>query len=195
MRKFLTLILIVLMAPVIGGIYGAVHDQLTYTISPEYYTKFKFIQFELAAEGPEAHLTNPRLWVAVVGFLATWWMGASIGFILCLAGLTHATWKQMLRVTLRAFLITMFTAFVTEIAGLVYGRLVLANDPVKAFENWFIPENIIDFKNYIAVGSMHNFSYAGGFIGLIAGIIYSLYQKQNPLRPGLPLPRLPSTRR
>lgn len=47
MKKFLILILIILIAPIIGGLYGILHDQLTYTISPEYYTKFKFYQFGL----------------------------------------------------------------------------------------------------------------------------------------------------
>ena len=174
MKKFLTLILIIITASLIGSIYGAIHDQLTYTISPEYYTKFKFIQFKLAEESPEAHPPNPRLWVAIVGALATWWMGALIGFILGLVGLTHTNWKTMFRVTLRAFTITMSAAFTIGIFGLIYGHLFLANDPVESFSNWFIPDNIIDFKSFVTVGSMHNFSYAGGIIGLILGIFYSL---------------------
>ena len=181
MEKFLTLILIVIIAALTGGIYGAIHDQLTYTISPEYYTKFKFIQFELVDEGPEAHLSNPRLWVAAVGVMATWWMGILIGFVLGLVGLTHTNWKTMLRVTLRAFVITMSIAFVIGIIGLIYGRLFLANDPIESFSNWFIPDNIIDFKSFVTVGSMHNFSYAGGIIGLVAGIVYSLGQRSKPI--------------
>ncbi|GAA3967990.1 hypothetical protein [Hymenobacter antarcticus] len=178
MKKFLALILIVIMASLIGGIYGAIHDQLTYTISPEYYTKFKFIQFELVDEGPEANPANPRVWVAAVGFLATWWMGIPIGLILGLFGLTHTSWQTMFRITIKAFLVTMAVAFTTGIVGLIYGRLVLANKPIELFSNWYIPDNIIDFKSFITVGSMHNFSYAGGVIGLIAGIIYSLGQKK-----------------
>jgi len=182
MKKILTLILIVIIAALIGGIYGAIHDQLTYTISPEYYTKFKFIQFELVDEGPEAHLSHPRLWVAAVGALATWWMGMLIGFILGLVGLIHADWQKMLRVTLRAFLITVSVAFVIGIIGLIYGRLFLANESVESFGNWFIPHNVIDFKNFVTVGSMHNFSYAGGIIGMIAGIVYSLRQWRKPIK-------------
>jgi hypothetical protein len=182
MKKFLTLIIIIIIAALTGGIYGAIHDQLTYTISPEYYTKFKFIQFELVDEGPEAHLANPRLWVAAVGALATWWMGVLSGFILGLVGLIHADWRIMLRVTLWAFMITMSIAFVIGIIGLIYGRLFLANDPIESFSNWFIPDNIVDFKNFITVGSMHNFSYAGGFVGLVAGIIYSLKQRSKLAR-------------
>jgi hypothetical protein len=29
----------------LGGIYGVLHDQLTYTIGPEYFTRLKFDQF------------------------------------------------------------------------------------------------------------------------------------------------------
>ncbi|GAA4047595.1 hypothetical protein GCM10022409_37350 [Hymenobacter glaciei] len=178
MKKILILILIVITASLIGGIYGAIHDQLTYTISPEYYTKFKFIQFELVDKGQEANPASPRVWVAAVGFLATWWMGVPIGLILGLVGLAHTNWQTMFSVTMKAFLVTMAVAFITGIIGLVYGCLVLANEPVESFSNWFIPDNIIDFKGFITVGSMHNFSYAGGVIGLIVGIIYSLGQKR-----------------
>ncbi len=45
MNKFIAFLLILLVAPLLGGIYGILHDQLTYTLSEEYYTKFKFIQF------------------------------------------------------------------------------------------------------------------------------------------------------
>lgn len=177
MKKFITLILIIIIAALTGIIYGAIHDQITYTISPEYYTKFKFIQFDLVDAGPGARLSNQRIWVAAVGALATWWMGALIGFALGLVGLTHTDWKTMLRVTLRAFIITISIAFAIGIVGLIYGRLFLANDPIESFSRWFIPDNIIDFESFVTVGSMHNFSYAGGVIGMIAGIIYSLGQR------------------
>ncbi len=52
-----------------GGLYGAVHDQISFSISREYFTRMKFIQFAWADFGwPE------RLFAAEVGFLATWWM-------------------------------------------------------------------------------------------------------------------------
>ena len=163
-----------MIAPVIGGLYGILHDQLTYTISPEYYTKFKFFQFGLADMGDEAHFPNPRVQVSAVGFLATWWVGLIIGLILGLVGLIHKNAKQMFRVSLKAILITLIVAFLSGLAGLALGELYLADAGV----NWWIPENVIDTKNYISVGSMHNFSYLGGLLGLIAGIIYSVSQKR-----------------
>ncbi|WP_321516153.1 hypothetical protein [Marinifilum fragile] len=51
MKKFLTLLLLILIASMLGGVYGMLHDQITYTISEEYYTKFKFIQFGIDSWG------------------------------------------------------------------------------------------------------------------------------------------------
>ena len=169
MKKLLTFIVIIISACLLAGIYGIVHDQFTYTISPEYYTKFKFYQFGLKDGGDEAIFTNPRQMVSIVGFLATWWVGAPIGIILGLVGFIHEDWKQMARYVTQAFLITMFTAFLTGLSGLVYGLFVLADQPRASFTHWYIPDNVVHFSNYIAVGSMHNMSYAGGMVGMVFG--------------------------
>jgi hypothetical protein len=174
LKKFLTLLLIIAIAPAISGLYGIIHDQLTYTISDEYYTKFKFYQFGLMDMGNEAIFPNPRIEVSAVGFWATWWMGIPIGIILGIVGLVHKDNHQMLRVTLKAFLVTIIIAFATGLIRLAYGKFHLADTGV----DWWFPENLIDTKNFIAVGSMHNFSYLGGLTGLIGGIIYSVRQKK-----------------
>ncbi len=162
------------MAPLIGGLYGIIHDQITYTISPEYYTKFKFYQFGLIDFETEAIFSNPRFEVSIVGFMATWWFGLLIGFILGLVGLIYKDHKQMFQVTIKALLITVIVAFLTGLIGLVYGKFYLYDTGV----NWWLPDNLIDTENFIAVGSMHNFSYLGGLFGLIVGIIYSVKQKK-----------------
>lgn len=180
MNKVLTLFLLVVIACLLGGVYGAVHDQISYSISPEYYTKFKFYQFGLMDMGNEAIFPTPRLQVAVVGFMATWWMGIPIGIILGLVGLVHSDWRWMLRITLKAFLITVAIAFATGLIGLAYGYVFLSNKPREEFSNWFLPDNLIDFKSFVSVGSMHNFSYLGGLTGLLAGIAYSLMRKFRP---------------
>ncbi|RYD57317.1 MAG: hypothetical protein EOP56_08380 [Sphingobacteriales bacterium] len=172
MKKITALVLIVIVASLIGGAYGILHDQLTYTISPEYYTKFKFYQFRLAGNGKEAIFPHPRLQVSAVGLMATWWMGASIGLILGIVGLLHQNGRQMFLVTVRAFIIAVVVTFLTGLVGLAYGKLVLESHKV----NWWLPDNLIDKDSFIAVGSMHNFSYLGGIFGLIAAIIFSIMQ-------------------
>jgi len=179
MKKQLTLILIIIVAIVAGGVYGILHDQLTYTISPEYYTKFKFYQFRIATDGGnEAIFPNPRIQVAQVGFMATWWMGMAIGFILGVVGMLYKTPKQMFATTLRAFSITMAVAFTTGLLGLLYAQLFLANSTVDDFPHWRFPDNLTDFRAFVKVGTMHNFSYLGGAIGLVAGIVYSIKQRK-----------------
>ena len=48
---------------ILAGVYGALHDEVTYSISSEYFTRLKFSQFHYANCGlPE------RLFVAEIGF-------------------------------------------------------------------------------------------------------------------------------
>ena len=177
MKKILTFVLLIVISSLLGGLYGILHDQLTYSISPEYYTKFKFVQFGFIDSGSEAVLPNPRSYVSLVGLLATWWMGLLIGSFLALVGFIHSGWRQMFIVTLKAFLLTMLLAFIAGLIGLAYGHFFLAHLPKADFTHWYIPENLSDFKSFIKVGSMHNFSYLGGVIGLVIGMVYTILQK------------------
>lgn len=172
-RKILTVFLVSIMAALLAGFYGMIHDQISYSISNEYYTKYKFIQFNLANENNVDKIKFPRLFVALVGFLATWWFGLFLGFILGLFNLIQSSWQKLFKVSFKAILIVMIIAFVTGIVGLFYGFLFLSNESQSNFESWFIPKNLENFKNFVAVGSMHNFSYFGGILGLIVGIFYS----------------------
>ncbi|GAA4234035.1 hypothetical protein GCM10022291_12530 [Postechiella marina] len=183
MNKFFVLIIILIIAPFLGGIYGILHDQITYTISEEYYSKFKFVQFGLdnwglgynisSTKTPEIKLHNPRIGAAIVGFLSTWWVGLCIGVFLGVVGFIQKSGKNMFKVVFKSFLFTIAIAFLTGVIGLIYGKLVV----VKGNINWFIPDNLIDIDAFLMVGSMHNFSYLGGVLGLVFGIYYSFKQK------------------
>lgn len=170
MNKFTAFLLLIGLSPLLGSIYGIVHDQVTYTISPEYYTKFKFHQFGLTDMEGEALLPNPRTVVAVVGIMATWWMGLLIGIVLTLVGLKQINGALMFQTTLKAMILTIIIALLTGLIGLCYGSTLSKADVA----NWHLPSNLVDYQNFIKVGSMHNFSYIGGAIGLIISIFYSL---------------------
>jgi hypothetical protein len=68
---------VALIGAVLAGVYGIVHDQITYSISPEYFTNLKFNQFHYADFG-----LGDRAFVATIGFLATWWVGMIIAWFL-----------------------------------------------------------------------------------------------------------------
>src|SRR5260221_12058644 len=81
-REIPTLVGITVFGAVLAGAYGAVHDQVSYSISPEYFTKMKFRQFAWADLG-----WPNRLFAAEVGFLASWWAGLIAGWLLARFGL------------------------------------------------------------------------------------------------------------
>jgi len=178
-KKIFAVVLISILSTLIAAIYGALNDQITYSISPEYYTKFKFQQFNIASQENVGKLKNLRLFVAFVGVLATWWVGLFFGFILGAVALIYNNWKTMIQVSIKSILIAIATTFTSGILGLVYGKIYLANQHISIFESWYIHKNLVDFKNFISVGSMHNFSYVGGVFGLIFGIIYLIRRKRN----------------
>lgn len=177
MKKGIVFFIILFACPLIAGAYGMLHDQLTYTISPEYYTKFKFITFNV----PEG--MSERLRVCIVGFKAAWWTGVPIGMIMAPLGLIHRDERTMLRVSFKAIGIVLLVTIITGLIGLFYGEFFLAThctSPVKIkeyFDGWFIPDDVRDYKNYISVGSMHNFTYLGGAFGLIVAAAYHLLVK------------------
>ena len=47
LKKFGVYVLIVVVAVLVAGLYGIAHNQISYTVAPEYFTKFKFRQFGL----------------------------------------------------------------------------------------------------------------------------------------------------
>ena len=173
MRKFAIFLLIIGVAIVIAAIFGVGHDQVTYSISPEYYTKYKFIQFNLADSGAAQHMTQPRSAVVMVGVKVSWWMGAIIGAILGLVALLFHNADRMFQSAIQALGITLLVVMVSAGIGYLYGHGTLSVRGVS----WWIPPNVTDRPAFITAGTIHNASYVGGAIGLVAGIIFLLLKK------------------
>jgi hypothetical protein len=53
-------------AVLVAGLFGVIHDQISYSVSNEYFTRFKFVQFRLLDPNVPA-----RIRAAEVGFLAS----------------------------------------------------------------------------------------------------------------------------
>jgi hypothetical protein len=85
----------------------------------------------------------------------------------------------MISVTLQGFTLTIMVAFLTGLIGLGYGYYSFADDPAYFTHVWYLPENLVDVKDFVAVGSMHNFSYFGGVTGLFAAVYFSFRRKWN----------------
>lgn len=164
MRKFGVLASTIFISAILAGLYGIVHDQVTYSISTEYFTKFKYQQFGFEPAWFGGH----RQTVAVIGFLATWWTGIIIGIGLGMTGLIFQDHRMMWQAVKKAFVLTFSVAVLMGLFGFFYGKLYLTMTGVS----WWLPENLVDKDSFIIVGSIHNFGYMGGLFGLIIGIIY-----------------------
>lgn len=173
------LLLIILVATVIAAIYGVAHDQLTYSISPEYYTKFKFIQFNLADALAAQHMTQPRSAVVMVGILATWWMGLYIGVLTGLTAFVFKDAETMFQSALQALGLVLLFTIIAGVCGALYGHYALSK---RGFGGW-LPRHLNDRPSFITVVAIHDGSYLGAVIGLVAGVIFLLI-KNNRLRKG-----------
>jgi hypothetical protein len=168
MRKFGIFTATIFLSSLVAGAYGVLHDQITFTISNEYFTKFKYIQLGITAQEFGGH----RIAVGIIGFLATWWMGILIGAVLGFVGLLFRDAKTMHTALQKAVFIVILTAVLFAVVGFIYGKLFLAHKGV----DWLLPEDLNNKKNYIVVGTVHNFSYLGGAIGILPALMY-LFRK------------------
>lgn len=178
MRKFGVLASTIFISAILAGLYGIIHDQVTYSISTEYFTKFKYRQFGFEPESFGGH----RQTVAVIGFLATWWTGIIIGISFGAIGLIYNNHKIMRKAINKAIILTFCISVLAGFIGFLYGKFHLTKTGV----NWWLPDNLIDKDSFIIVGSIHNFSYLGGLFSLITGAVYLIrYNKIQKTRHSL----------
>lgn len=166
MRKFGVFTATLFIAIIVAGTYGTIHDQVTYSISPEYFTKFKYRQFGFEPAWFGGH----RQTVAVIGFLASWWMGLFIGILLGLTGLIFSDHTMMQKFIANGIKIILITSIVFAIIGFFWGKYHLINSGV----DWWLPDDLINKNDFIIVGSIHTFSYLGGIVGILLAIIYMI---------------------
>jgi hypothetical protein len=148
---------------VIAGAYGALHDQLSFTISPDYFYAFKFHQFEIP------HALQNRLGAALVGWLATWWVGAIAAIPLAIVAARFPDLRSGRRHALIAFAIVAATAVAFGLGALLYGTLTFTNDNLP---NFGYPAEVADRVAFARVGALHNYGYLGGLVGIFAGLAY-----------------------
>ena len=166
--KFIIFISLFVIICCMAGIYGFLHDQISYTISPEYFIHLKFNQFNI----PNS-LYN-RLGAGIVGIKATWWMGIIIGIILIPVGLIIPGWKNYFFIMLQTFICVCITSSIIGIIAMIYGLLKF---DINYLPGFIIPHGVENRINFCVVGNMHNFSYIGGIAGIITGLVFLIKRK------------------
>jgi hypothetical protein len=172
--KVLMLLFVVTISTLLASIYGVIHDQITYSISPEYFTKFKFIQFKL-----EGSPLPERMLATLVGIGATWWMGLFAGIICGGISFIQNNHRNMLRTSLESLGIVLVVAVLMGVIGWIYGLNYVTHigkaetGRVSAFH-----PGVEDYKSFIRVGIIHNFSYIGGVLGIGLGVVWQFVRRR-----------------
>lgn len=170
MKKFGALVLLLLVALPIAGVFGVIHDQVSYTVSHEYFTKFKFFQFGfLDASIPE------RVRAGAIGFLASWWMGIPIGLLVAPVALIHRSAQATLKFGLRSYLLLVAFTGVFAIAGLGFGFFRTRTIDLTDYQHWFIPPDVVALRPFLCTGYMHNSAYLGGIAGVGVAWVYHFW--------------------
>jgi hypothetical protein len=170
--KILLLLIFPFIAQLIAGGYGALHNQISYTVSSEYFTLFKFNQFHL-----QDNPSNNRIKAAIVGYRASAWMGFYIGIFIGLSGLVQKTPKLMALRTVEALGIVAAVTLFVGLIGLLRGYIITSDINLEGYQNWYIPYILDNLRRFLCAGHMHNSSYLGGVIGIPFGIAFQIYTR------------------
>jgi hypothetical protein len=156
--KIGTFAFLVAVAIVSAGVFGALHNQLSYSVGPAYFTGLKFPQFAISGD------TAPRLGAAVVGWRAGWWMGFLAALPVLAYGLVSVPSAALYRAGGLAAIGTgvtcaAFGALLGLAVGMGFGLTGLT---------WPYPLPAgIPAQDFIRAGAMHDGSYIGGLLGAV----------------------------
>jgi hypothetical protein len=157
--KFPTFFLLIALAALSAAIFGALHNQLSYTVGPDYFLSLKFDQFGIA-EG-----TAPRVGAAQVGAMASWWMGAAVALPAFLYGLFSVPKPQSyLAAGIGAIGLVLVLATFAALAGLVGG---IAVEATGLLDGYLEPPEGVERRDFLRAGFMHDASYLAGGIGAL----------------------------
>ncbi len=153
----------------IAGGFGVLHDEVTYTISPEYFTRMKFQQFAAWDLG-----WPRRVFVAEIGFLASWWVGLIAGWFL--ARLALPKFFEPGKSVMRAMAIIVGCALVlATIAGFAGPTLYGQRD---GWKEALVEMGVTDDRRFQQVAGIHLGSYVGAFVGWLAMMVRFVWAKR-----------------
>lgn len=165
MSKPLALVILAIVSMVVAGVYGALHNQLSYSVGSSYFHDFKFAQFGISED------MQNRMGASLVGWRASWWMGLVVGmpsFLLALVILRGP--QRVLAAGFGAMGAVIITVLMFSMGGLILGMIA----PQYA-ASLPLPDGITDTESFLRAALMHEASYYGGFVGALVAL-WSVWQ-------------------
>lgn len=154
-----------------SAIFGALHNQISFTIGRSYFYDVKFAQFDL-----DPVLQN-RVGASIVGAFASWCMGLAMGVPAFLLGLfTQAGRRRYFYVGLKTIGVAVSIAAIGAFIGLAFGHIADINTLVG-----YLPmlDAFSDPEGFVRAALMHEASYFGGIVGALAAL-YVMWRAREP---------------
>lgn len=164
MKKLVLFPFLIAFACGLAALYGALHNQISYTVAPEYFLDFKFHQFNIPPALPD------RLGAALVGILASWWMGLVSGLPIALISAFAPGAGRMAAIFVRTAFFIMAITLALGLATLLVPQTLLA----QVLDQIPIPVGVSDTLAFARAGLMHDTSYLAGGLGMLVGLGTSL---------------------
>jgi hypothetical protein len=98
-------------------------------------------------------------------------------------GLIIPGWRQYVRTMAQTFLVVMFTTITIGLGALAHAFATFSATTVPTFR---YPATIMQPLAFARAGHMHNFSYLGGLVGIVVGMIFLLVQRMRIQRRSAP---------
>lgn len=150
-----------------AGIYGVLHNQVTFAISSEYFLKIKYLQFDyLNFAGTD------RLRVSIIGFFAACWVGLLFGWFLSRWFLPNSSILIAHQKILRSSIVIFVTSLLSATVG---GMYVFFREEFINYSNWAQIVSYYDIENkeaFVNAAYIHNGSYLGALLGMFIALAW-----------------------
>ena len=171
MARLAVFILLCFVAMFAAALFGALHNQISFSVGPSYFYDVKFAQFAIDP------LLQNRIGAAVVGVLASWWMGLLVGLPAFLIGLfTQKGRRRYFYAGVKAIWVATSIATIGAFIGLAFGHIADINTLVG-----YLPmlDAFSDPQGFVRAAIMHDASYFGGALGALAAA-YVMWKAREP---------------
>ena len=159
---FALILFFIVIAPVISGCFGAIYDMVVFTLAPEFFTAYRFPQFEISGK------MSPIVGAAIIGFSNSWQIGIPIGIILSAISYMHRSIQKTYNYMIISYLIAIVTAILFATIGLVLMKSQLS-------QNVFIGTDKALQRTVEIIVNINNFTQAGALIGTALACSWQVY--------------------
>ncbi|MGH1577855.1 hypothetical protein [Planktotalea sp.] len=167
MARVAVLILLCFCAMFAAAAFGALHNQISFTVGASYFYDVKFAQFRIDP------VIQNRIGASVVGVLASWWMGPLMGLpAFTLGAFTQKGRRRFFYAGLKAIWVAIAITAITSFVGLAFAHIADVNALVG-----YLPmiDAFADPIGFVRAAIMHEASYFGGALGAL-GALYVMWR-------------------